>query len=183
MDCAAFLVGLNNKQGSIAYEIAERAGFSVIKPFISLADVETQTVNNAVCFFIFEEVNDLLSLRKTIKPIRSCKRHNVRFFPLIYLCNEPSSSVIKQCISNGFDDIIVNPKNNTNTKQRLIKQLDSTVTYFETDNFFGPDRRRIADNNLSENTDLRGKEKCLQIKFTRNSQSGIVIKTSIVQAA
>ena len=183
MDCTAFLVGLDNKQGSIAYETAQRAGFSTIKPFTSLADVEKQTVNSAICFFLFEEVSDILSLSETIKPIRLCKRHDVRFFPLIYLCDEPSSDIIRQCISNGFDDIIVNPKTNSNIKQRLIKQLDSIITYFETDSFFGPDRRRIADINLSKNANLRGKEKCLQIKFTRNVQNGSAIKSSIVQAA
>ncbi len=182
MDCTAFLVGSSNKE-SLSYKIARNVGFTSILPFNSLAEVEKQSVYTPICFFLFEEVSDISLLDDIIKRIRRCKRHNVRFFPLIYLCNTPSPVTIKQCITLGFDDVIAQPKNYTHAVERFNKQLNSTLIYYETDFFFGPDRRRIADINLSRNHVTRGVEACLQYKFNRDSIHGVSILSKVTQAA
>lgn len=188
LKCAAFLFDenlnvSNNNTNSFAKEIAHGVGFSSVLQYNSLAQVEKQSTQTPICFFLFEQVSDISQLNKIMKQLRTCKRHNVRFFPLIYLCDFPSPEIITQCISMGFDDIITKPTDEVGVKKRLSMQLERPLTYYETDGFFGPDRRRIAGKNQLKKTQQRGIEKCLQYKFERNTKEGISIISKTIEAA
>ncbi len=181
--CSAFLLGSDDKPGKATYKIVENAGFASIFPFTSLADIERVSAQTPICFILFEQVDNILSLQSVLGRFRKCRRQNVRFFPLIYLCNTPSPKTIRQCVNIGFDDIIALPIDDEGLKSRLARQLNRTIIYFETKDFFGPDRRRISDKYLSTNPIPRGVEKCLQYKFIRDVEKGIIISSKAYQPA
>ncbi|MCF6343464.1 MAG: hypothetical protein L3J15_02140 [Devosiaceae bacterium] len=190
MKCAAYLVEADETNltapptisVSSLQNIAQQAKFLTINTHFSIEDIEQQTAHTPVCFILFEHTSDIMVYEELVKEIRSCKRHNIRFFPLIYLCEKPIPAVIRRCITIGFDDVIAGPFDNNPIRKRLMMQFNCEIVYFETPTYFGPDRRRHADKNLSKSSIMRGKEKCLQIKFSRNISGGISIFSRIMRA-
>ena len=180
-ECAAFLVEPQNNNS--IQELAQRAGFSHIFRFSSLAQVEQQTRQTPICFFLFGQIDDFSKLSEILHPIRICKRHNVRFFPIIHFCNNPSPEIIKQYIVNGFDDIITGLVDDKSINKRLNKHLNNMMIYYETAQFFGPDRRRIVENEQIKKAPARGVEKCVQYSFIRDPKIGVKIVNKVIEAA
>ncbi len=181
IECSAFLV--ESKNNNFVKNLAQRAGFSHILHFSSLAQVEQQAKQTPICFFLFGQIDNFSKVSEILRPIRICKRHNVRFFPIIHLCDNPSSEIIKQSIANGFDDIIASPINDETINRRLRKHLNNMAIYYETARFFGPDRRRIVENNQIKRAPARGIEKCMQYSFIRDPKTGVKIVNKVIEAA
>ena len=68
---------------------------------------------------------------------------DVRYAPVVLFAADGPFEQYLSYIDMGFDDIITLPENATIVEQRLIAQLDTEHTYFETATYFGPDRRRM----------------------------------------
>ncbi|MEO6012445.1 MAG: hypothetical protein ABIQ30_02525 [Devosia sp.] len=68
---------------------------------------------------------------------------DVRFSPVIVLTDECPFEVILGYIRMGADDVIVLPENKDVLVQRFESQITGTHIYYETGDYFGPDRRRM----------------------------------------
>jgi len=180
MNSAAFLVGSGDGPPSASRDMANYAGFAVTRTFTNLADVEQQTNRTPICFFLFEQVPDITMLADIVRPIRRCKRQDVRFSPLIYLCDTPSREVIRGCISMGFDDIIARPFECSRVNERLAKQVGRPVNYYETEKSFGPYRRTDSRGYFPTKTDINGGQH-RQLKFVRNLITGISILSTRIE--
>lgn len=75
------------------------------------------------------------------KAIRSSNDDVIRFMPIIVLLDASLESEVHQFINLGCDDIIIYPCPPQKMAQRLELQVNTQREYFETDNYFGPDRR------------------------------------------
>ena len=64
----------------------------------------------------------------------------VRFAPLIYFARHPALDTIRACISMGFDDVIALPFGE-GVSDRILRQIGRLHVYYETETYFGPDRR------------------------------------------
>jgi len=174
MDTIAYYIGADNDFLSVSNELAASIGFKEINKFTNLAQIELQTLENPVCFFLFDETQEVKSLKKIVDRIRACKRHKIRFFPLIYLCSNPSPDIIRQTLALGFDDVIIKPFNN-NIKTRLQLQIDKNIIYYETSEYFGPDRRRLdSKQKITKRETQKGIKYC-QYKFLRCLENGTKI--------
>ncbi len=176
MNATAYYVGLSDDLPAASKELAKEIGFCAIKKFTTLTDVERQILQTPICFFIFDQVPDIKQLQSIVKPIRSCKRHNIRFSALIYLCNIPSPNTIREGIVMGFDDVIAKPFDGKKAKLRVESQIDKIIPYFETDQYFGPDRRRLQEKQPALKTENRNKKQYHHYKFIRDLKTGIIIK-------
>ncbi len=176
MDTIAYCVNENTSRSNVLHEFSTIIGFTQVSDYIGLAQVEKQSFQTPIMFFIFEQVSDIRRFKNIVSQIRACKRHNIRFSPLIYLCNIPSPQTIKNGIAMGFDDVIAKPFNFKKIKTRLDMQVDKIIPYYETSDYFGPDRRKFDQENSTVNPNKRKNMQYLQYKFIRNLNDGIIIK-------
>ena len=137
--CKAILIGRNELQTRTLLAVATKVGFAIIEAPES-GDIPTpRTLISFV--LVHEDVGDDL-LRAVIKAIRNGDK-NVRFSPIIVLGNDCPFETVLQFIHLGVDDVISLPEKREVLIQRFAQQLWSEHAYFETADYFGPDRRRF----------------------------------------
>ena len=178
----AYIVESGREPDLNLIDTVKNAGFSVIEPFSGLSTVERRMAETPICFFLFTHTRDTEPLRRVVHQVRSCKRRNVRFSPLIYFCQNPSQELIANCLSLGFDDVITLPQKAAQIGNRLNFQLNKPIVYFETPHYFGPDRRREPrpQSDGSHKSQLGASHQ--RFEFVR-AEDGIAIKTRQAIAA
>jgi DNA-binding response OmpR family regulator len=91
-------------------------------------------------FFFFHRLVSEDLLLNAIARIRSDERQ--RFSPAVLIVGECSENDVVRYIGLGFDDIVTLPEAVRVLERRFAHQLGTQFSYFETANYFGPDRRR-----------------------------------------
>ncbi|MCZ4272137.1 hypothetical protein [Maritalea porphyrae] len=142
-----FATNMGNNPNSVALigDIAADLEFATVRPYMGLADAERLSKTNPVNFFLFDYGSDFEKTVERISEIRASHQLRVRFAPLICFVETPSKESIIECVNAGFDDILTIPWVASSIKNRLAKQVNTKNVYFETDSYFGPDRRRYND--------------------------------------
>jgi hypothetical protein len=141
MKACAFIVGPPDGPGAALRDMARRLGFETVLPFSGVAGAEQQSAQTPLLFFLFAAVDDPQTLKSAADAIRFSPGRKVRFSPLIYFSESPSVAAIRLCAAMGFDDVITLPFIHARIEERLARQIDKTLVYFETPSYFGPDRR------------------------------------------
>lgn len=141
MRAHAYVVGPLDGPGAALLDMARDLGFAGVTPYGGVATAEQQTLVTPICFFLFAAVDDVARLRPVAEAIRFSPTRRLRFSPLIYFSESPSIDALNACIGMGFDDVITMPFTRARVKERMDRQVGRNLTYFETANYFGPDRR------------------------------------------
>lgn len=149
MNASAFIVGPPSGAGTPALtKLAEALGFTSIFAFADRSTAEKQSARTPLVFFLCAAVGDLKSLKAMADGIRNSRADAIRFAPLIYFARNPGLDTIRACIQMGFDDVIAVPFGDA-VQQRILRQVGHTQVYYETETYFGPDRR---DRNAARDT-------------------------------
>lgn len=141
MRAQAYVVGPVDGPGAALVDMARDLGFTGVAPYGGIAMAEQQTLVTPICFFLFAAVDDVRALRPVAEAIRFSPTRRLRFSPLIYFSESPSVEAINACVGMGFDDVITMPFTRARVKERMERQVGRNLTYYETANYFGPDRR------------------------------------------
>lgn len=173
MYASAYIVGGAGEPARMVIAHAQRAGFSAIRPFESMREVEDGLAERPLAFFLFPPIADLALLSDVIGRLRTCKRQDVRFMPLIHFCTTASREVIRGCMALGFDDVVAMPMGTAALQDRLMRQIDRETAYIEAARYFGPERRK---------TPRRGDIPHV-MRFTRSAASGIQVLADNLSAA
>lgn len=174
MNFTTFLVGADGPTDALINNACQ-TGFDSVKPYPGLGAVERELASVPTVFFLFSPVIDIFALNEIIRPLRSCKRRDVRFSPMIYFCNHASPELIRDCIEVGFDDVVTMPFSHAYFQERLLQQLDRAITYCETGIYFGPVRGvKTAFHSAEEDDQLRT-QPGRHIQFVRRLSSGVEI--------
>lgn len=152
MNACAFVVAPPGRPGSLL-DTAHALDFEIVLPFRGTPAAERQAARTPLVFFLFEATADPRTHAPAIASIRTSAKPGIRFAPLIFFARDPSHEAIRSCINMGFDDIVTLPFTRPQLRQRLGRQVDSACVYFETDSYFGPDRR----NRLQDSSDHSGR--------------------------
>jgi hypothetical protein len=115
--------------------------FAAVMPYAGLGAVESQANITPICYFLFAPGVELERMREIAVAIRFCPSRKVRFSPMIYFSDRTSAEAISACINLGFDDIITMPFTRQRVRDRILRQVGPSLTYYETSSYFGPDRR------------------------------------------
>lgn len=159
----AYVVGPTDGPGAALADMAGRL-FGTVLPFTSLAMAEQQAQKTPLCFFLFAAVNDVQTLKPAADAIRRDASRKLRFSPLIYFSESPSLDAIRACVDMGFDDVITLPFTPARVTDRLTRQIDKTLVYYETVGYFGPDRRgRLPDDQGHSRRGTGGRHRRLEI--------------------
>jgi hypothetical protein len=172
MRATAFLVRSDDAPGSALGDLAHRLEFDSVRNYESVAAAAKQAQVTPLLYFLFSAVPNLKSVKPIADAIRFSRDHYVRFAPLIYFAENPSLDIIRACINMGFDDVITLPFTQARVEERLQRQLERTLVYYETATYFGPDRRgRMADEKGHHNRGTGGQYRRLEI--SRNPLAGV----------
>ncbi|MGV8854578.1 MAG: hypothetical protein ACOH2L_08000 [Devosia sp.] len=183
MKATAYVVGPRDGPGAGLTEMVRQFDFATVQPFGGVVQAEQQAARTPVCYFLFAAVDDVSSLRAIADAIRFSANRRIRFSPLMYFSESPSTQVISRCIDMGFDDVITMPFNPHRILERIRRQIGRSFTYYETAGYFGPDRRgRLGSPERPEKAPQGGQFRRLEI--VRNLSTGInVVRDDFFQAA
>lgn len=153
--------------------MAQAIGFESVQRYGGLARAEKQASKTPLIFFLCAPTRDARTLKPMADALRFSPSLKLRFSPLIYFAREPSMETVKQCIAMGFDDLIALPIGGDDAGDRIARQIGRIQTYYETANYFGPDRRnRDGGPNRATGSD-HGGGKFRRIEIMRNPETGI----------
>lgn len=121
--------------------MARHLGFEAVLPYAGVSVAEQQMVRTPLIFFLFAAVNDVASLKTHADALRFGPSRKLRLSPLIYFSESPSLDGIRACAAMGFDDVVTLPFARERITSRLARQVNRSITYCETRDYLGPDRR------------------------------------------
>lgn len=141
MKACAYIIGPTDRPTELLTEVARAVPFDTVRPYESISNAEAQSRLTPVCFFLFAEVPDPRTHASVASAIRLSASRRIRFSPLIYFADAPQVETIRCCVNMGFDDVITRPFTAERVRERLGRQLDTPLVYYEAAGYFGPDRR------------------------------------------
>ena len=183
MNIAAYVVGPQEGAGAGLLAMARSIDFALVVPYAGMLQAEHQISRTPICFFLFAAVSNIESLRSVAQAIRFSPRRQIRYSPMIYFSESPSGQTIQACTNMGFDDVITMPFSRARLKARIDRQIGKPLRYFETQDYFGPDRRSLNPIARPGSRTPIGMQQ-RRIEFIRNSTSGVhVLRDEFVQSA
>lgn len=140
MNACAFVVGPATGPGAAVAALARRLEFTAVQAYAGIEAAARQARRTPLLYFLCTAA-DPLELQAVAREVRFCPHGRIRFSPLIYFAARPSLETLRACIGMGFDDVIALPLSTARARQRLQRQLERPLVYYETPSYFGPDRR------------------------------------------
>jgi len=173
MKACAHIVGPQDGPGAALRDLARSLDFAAVQPFAGLGPAESQAQQTPLMFFLFAAVENVASLKATADSIRFANARRIRFSPLVYFSESPSVEAIRACVEMGFDDVITLPFTGSRVRDRLGRLIDRKLVFFETAQYFGPDRRSANESGVSR-----------RIEIIRSAETGVsVIRDEMRRAA
>lgn len=168
MNACAFLVGPPDGPTLALTALAHHAGLEVVRPYAGIAQAEQQSKATPICFFLFASTVDVTALAPVVQSIRFNRHRALHFAPLIYFAEDTSVESTQKLMGMGFDDVLTLPFTPARVRQRLVRQLDKTISFFETKDYVGP---RRLDQTLA--TPLPGAAHQIETRIVRDLTRGI----------
>lgn len=173
MNACVFIVAPAGGPGSLL-DTANALDLGAVLPFRGVAGAERQARRKPLVFFLFDAVADPRTHAPVATAIRASSSPAIRFAPLVCFTRDPSPEAIRACINMGFDDIVTLPVSRPQLRRRIDRQVDTRCVYYETQTYFGPDRR----NRLHETSEHSGRGRGGQFRrfeILRSSRNGVRI--------
>lgn len=139
--CRAIIVAPTAFDSQALGEVAEQAGFGDVAGVFS--EAESNGLRYPVTYFLVHHRLADTDCEDIIYAVRQIERRGLRYSPMIVMIADDPSEAARKYVQMGFDDVIGLPTSQIELAERLETQLDSDITYFETADYLGPDRRRL----------------------------------------
>lgn len=165
--CRAFIMAANLRE-SMALELtAHHLGFGEVVSGIGRTPGGHS--HAAITYFFLDYRMPDEDLLDVIDVVREEKRSNLCYSPVILFTTDRAAETVVRYVRFGFDDVISLPAQRDMLAERLAEQLHSEQLYVETQDYFGPDRRR-----LDHGSELRvGISPYTRLVFQRDPRHGI----------
>jgi hypothetical protein len=139
----AYVVAQTALQNRSLVKLASRAGFSSVATVLGADAAPLDHDGEHLSFFLLHHQLSEPVMRAVIGAIRNSPNDNVRFAPVILIIDDCPFETVLKFIQFGYDDVIALPEKREELVSRLSNQLNTEVTYFEANDYLGPDRRRM----------------------------------------
>lgn len=143
MFASAFIVGPDDGPGLALEQLSEEVGFKEIFWFSEIGEVEEQSKRTPMCYFLFTSALSLELTQDIAQLARKSRNRQIKYAPLICFCETPVQRTIRSYLNMGFDDILIPPFSGEYVETRMKLLLGRKTVFYETDQYFGPDRRRM----------------------------------------
>lgn len=125
-------------------------------------------------FVFFQQAVGLQFMVKALRVLRMFPHGDVKYSPAILMARELVEAQLRQMVELGFDDVIQFPCTKGMLRHRMHTQLMSPISYFITDNYFGPDRRAFFEGDAGRKPRF-GTRAYERRTFMRNPDHGVAI--------
>jgi hypothetical protein len=178
--CRAYLIAHSGPETDSLTSIARKAGFGDIKTLSAVGEHTPTDDRPRVNFFIVHRHLKPSMMAGAIRSIRLSSNEQIRFAPVILFAEDGPFEMYLNYVHMGFDDVITLPDKQPLLVQRLTGQLVSEQTYFETRDYFGPDRRRMEAAWEADSRRMPDPHSHTRYTFTRTPGIGIhILRTDI----
>jgi hypothetical protein len=137
-ECSAFIVAPNAEADSDLKSIALRLGFGEV-----VSSLAPRTPAQMLTFYILHYRLNEAAMRQSIAQVRRSRDNDTRYAPIVLLTDDCPADRLIGYIRLGFDDVVPLPERREVLESRLRAQVEATQIYYETDDYLGPDRRRM----------------------------------------
>ncbi|GEM_PF-839586 len=175
MRATAFIIGPRDGSGTGLMDLCLGIGFESVRRFSQIEEAEQQVAKTPVCFFVFTADVGTEKLGSVSKAIRFSRNRQVRYAPMVCFAESPGKQLVALCIQAGFDDILIPPFSVKRVGERLKAMLEQPMTFYETPDYIGPDRRKRAGRKTPPSSALEKGNEYRQIDFVRKTGEGISI--------
>ena len=141
-ECRAFLIARTEAETTSLAQIARKTGFGEVEP-LSARHQYVADEHRRISFFIVHRHLNSTLMAAVIRSIRMSSDDQIRFAPVILFAEDGPFETYLDYIHLGYDDVITLPDKQPVLVQRLTGQLWHEQVYYETRDYFGPDRRRM----------------------------------------
>ncbi len=141
LHATTYIVGSEDNQACGLTDLCQDIGFRTVLSYKNLAMAEYQTKKTPICFFLLALECAEKNVPAIARTLRKSRNRQIKFAPLIGFAEVANPKMIDLCLHLGFDDILLPPFSRRIINSRLAKHLNRRITFFETDEYFGPDRR------------------------------------------
>ena len=138
-------------------------------------DLERAISRQNINFCYFSQTSHIDQIRAAMSAIRGYRDDELRFSPVILMAREISRNSLSDYISIGFDDIVRFPCTIDMLSSRTKRQLNTELRYYETESYFGPDRRNYFAANASQLEQRNGSVPYRRHSIQRDVFKGIEI--------
>ncbi len=173
----AIVVGNAAGTGEPLLATAAECGFNFVRHYDGQQPLDELAAGARLSFFLFAEADDPAVHAPVIRDIRHNKQREIAYAPLAYFTYRGSEDLIETCVGLGFDEVIGMPLDRERLVVGLMRQIETPQVYYETAEYFGPDRRRFSEPRLAD-AFLRGHnvvQMARRIEFRRSLTAGIRI--------
>lgn len=173
-DCRAHLVAETDAQLRTLDQLAVRTGFRTV---VHGEPGRFSEARSSIFFFFHYQIGED-QRRGMLGALRSHPDPTIRFAPAIMIIATCTAAEVAGYIAQGFDDIISLPEKAGALQRRFAGQLDTLIRYYETPDYFGPDRRRLQQISAGF-AEVRGKgnDRHRRYSIRRSPQTGVQIVT------
>ncbi len=173
----AIVVGDAGGAGEPLLATAAECGFVFVRHYDDQIPLGELVVGAVLSFFLFAEADDPRDHAPLIGEIRRNPARELAYAPLAYFTYNGSEDLIDTCVGLGFDEVIGMPLTRDRLKAGLMRQIETPQVYYETAEYFGPDRRRLSKPRLADAflRGLSGVQAARRIEFRRSVTTGIAI--------
>ena len=179
--CTAHLLARTDAQTNTLEQVARASDFGQIRALLSRRQFETSDRPTKLNFFLAHHGVGRGPLVAILRSVRISTDNEVRFAPVILFSPDVAFETYLDLIRMGFDDVITLPEKPQMIVSRLSNQVEREQLYFETSDYFGPDRRRME---LGPPPGIERSETAhshTQHVFRRNADVGVHIVRSVVK--
>ena len=175
--CSAYVISSEIEWQSRLSYVLRQVGFSECIRLSSTRGILPLHPTHLPFLLIHSNADKQFAL-KSVDQVRTNGDDAIRFMPIIMLTDEQSERTIQKFLALGCDDIVLYPCTAPPLAKRLRMQILQSQKYFQTQSYFGPDRRR--NETAPPHPDRRGGKGSLYQNFEikRDVRGGVKILSS-----
>ncbi|AVX03266.1 hypothetical protein MXMO3_00734 [Maritalea myrionectae] len=170
---SAFIICANSAWTKSCNSVLSEIGFAHIEHITDAKALALVPFSRPLQFCFITPASDQNELKRVMRAIRGHNLDKHRFSPMIMLARSLSRRQIDDYIGLGMDDIVQFPCSLKFMGDRLKRQLCRPLKYFETDTYFGPDRRRDAEREVDHQERRKGEADYRQYLIQRDPFEGV----------
>ncbi len=141
MQATAFVIGEDKQCSQGLVDLSLDIGFRSVLSFSDIELAEQQVKRTPVCFFLFALTRQSHNASGIARAIRTSRNRQIKFAPMVGFTESAEPRLIQATLRLGFDDILVPPFSAKVALPRLNNHINRRIHFYETENYFGPDRR------------------------------------------
>ncbi len=139
--CTALALAEDSVWVDAIFDLCEAAGFGECRRYHSPDDVTGFRRTTPPVLFLCDKLGPEVASR-ALAGVRQHPVMELRFTPIIMITTDRTETSILRYIQTGYDDIIVYPCEPEAAATRVLGQFNQMQNYYQTETYFGPDRRR-----------------------------------------